>query len=90
MSHGRNYLIGSGHRGGPRRPKNVRFTCRAPNGFSIVKSVPVLEELKKPVSLWYEHNGQWHLHTVVDKENMPDWARNYSLGSAVKKSRVDK
>lgn len=77
----------AGQRGGvgPNAGKvSTKFRCTDPAGLPKTKRVFNSESYEEPVSLWYEHNGIWYLNTVVDKKNMPDWAKNYTIGEATR------
>jgi hypothetical protein len=58
--------------------KASKFLCRTPGD----DTAPVIKRVfttgfKRPVALWYQHATVWHLNTVVDGEDLPEWAKNY-------------
>lgn len=64
--------------------KATKFSCTGPTGQKQSKRVFNAENYEQPVSIWYEHAGTWYLNTVLDKNNLPDWAKNYTIGEAVR------
>jgi hypothetical protein len=38
------------------------------------------DAMKRPVALWYQHNGTWYLNTVVDLDDMPSGPRTTLKG----------
>ena len=82
LAHGRNYLIGHGNPNGAPKRTSARFSVTAPDGSKRFKDVVNGHGIKDPVALFYKHGERWITQTVVDRGNMPDWARNYTEGPA--------
>lgn len=62
----------------------TKFRCSHPaSGPDQIKRVFKREGMTRPVALWYEHGGTWFLNSVVDGDNLPDWAKNYTQTEAV-------
>lgn len=86
MAHGRNTL-GWGKKGGtsPNAGKTaIKYRCTDPEGKQATKRVFAPAPYEQPVALYYQHGGVWHLNTVIDAKNRPDWAKNYTETEAVK------
>jgi hypothetical protein len=70
---------------GPNTGKKARkFLCPTPGDDTapVTKRVFNADGFKRPVALWYEHAAVWHLNTVVDGDNLPEWAKNYTQTEA--------
>lgn len=82
MAHGRNYLIGRGHRGGPSRPRRMRLSTVTPDGRRVKLTMNAQGTVKEPVIAFLKENGRWLPKAVLDKNLLPDWANNYTLVEA--------
>lgn len=87
QAHGRRYHFGQPQGNGAQiNRKPTKYICNHPNGGAVVKSVLDAAGFEEPVALWYQSGKDWHLNTVVDRKNMPEWAKNYTQGLARKKA----
>lgn len=63
--------------------KAVKFTCQHPLRGQPPKTKRVFDSdaaaWAHPVALWYKAKGVWHLNTVVDGDNVPNWASDYII-----------
>ena len=78
MAHGRNYYFGGSSRLGEKPTKTRTYRSVSPTGARKKKSFRDQPVFKSPMALYYLHDGNWLWHAVVDGENMPDWAKNYT------------
>jgi hypothetical protein len=63
--------------------KATKYRCPHPvSGEPQFKRAFKRDDMKRPVALWYEHAGTWYLNTVVDLDDLPSWAKNYTQGTA--------
>ncbi len=70
--------------------KATTFLCVHPLGLKHSTSEPTRKRVfssdaatwAKPVGLWYRAKDEWHLNTVVDGDNLPDWAAHYTTSPA--------
>ncbi len=69
---------------GPNTGKTaVKFTCPHPIRDQDAKPKrvysPGAETWKNPTAFWYQgQDKSWHLNTVVDGDNLPDWHQPYT------------
>ena len=71
--------------------KAVKFLCPHPLGIQRADEVKIKRvfdsgaaDWANPVALWYKAQGEWHLNTVVDGDNVPDWAKHYTTYPATR------
>ncbi len=82
-AHGRRYIFGQNPPREAERERRARFRTITPDGRRVKLTMNVKGTFQEPMVVFTNETGKWLARTVVDKKNLPDWAKNYTLVEAV-------